>query len=85
MMRVLVKTKWLLPVLLIGLALLAVELPTSSSGQALADGPPTTGSVQAQVESAQPPAHPMLVELAAEESDAPDVTAQSDDGTHGTY
>jgi hypothetical protein len=85
MMRVLVKTKWVLPVLLIGLALLAVKLPTSTLGQALADGPPTRDEAQAQIEDAQPLAYPGLAELVAEEPDLPDATAQLDEGTHGTY
>jgi hypothetical protein len=85
MMRVLVKTKWLLPVLLIGLAVLAVKLPTSTSGRALADGPPTTDEAQAQVEGAQPVTFPALAELAVQEPEAPDATAQTDEGTHGTY
>ena len=85
MMRVLVKTKWLLPVLLIGLAVLTVELPTQTPGQALADGPPTADEAQAQVAGAQPVAFSALAELAAEEPQPSDATAQTDEGTHGTY
>jgi hypothetical protein len=84
-MRVLIKNKWLLPVLLVGLAVLTVKLPTSTSGQALADGPPTTDEAQGQVEGAQPPAYPALAELAVKEPDPPDSAAQTDDRTHGTY
>ena len=79
------KTKGLLQILVIGLAVLAIKLPTSTSGQALADGPPTRDEAQAQVEDAQPLAHPALAELAVEEPDLPDATAQLDEGTHGTY
>jgi hypothetical protein len=79
------KTKGLLQILVIGLAVLAIKLPASTSGQALADGPPTTDEAGAQVEGIQPLAYPALVELAVEEPDAPDATAQLDEGTHGTY
>ena len=79
-MRVLVKTTWLSPILVIGLAILVVKLPNSTSHQVLADGPPTTDGPQARVEGAQP-----LAELVAEEPDTPDAAAQLDEGTHGTY
>lgn len=85
MIRILVKTTWLLPILVIGLAVLVVKLPTSTSHQVLADGPPATGELQAQVEDAQPLAYPALAELVAEEPDPPGATAQLDDSTHGTY
>ena len=84
-MRILVKTTWLLPILVIGLAVLVIKLPTSTSHQVLADGPPVTGELQAQVEAAQPLAYPALAELVAEEPAPPDTTAQLDEGTHGTY
>ena len=85
MMRVLVKTKWLLPVLLIGLAALAVKLPTPTSGRVLADGPPTTDEAGAQVEGAQPLAYPALAELTTEEPQPSNATAQTGKDTHGTY
>ena len=79
------KIKGLLQILIIGLVVLTVKLPTSTSGQALADGPPATDEAQTQVEDAQPLAHPALAELVAEEPQPPDATAQTDEGTHGTY
>jgi hypothetical protein len=85
MMRVLIKTKWLLPILLLGLAILAVNPPTSTSRQALADGPPTADGAQAQVEGDQPLAHPVLADLAAEEPQPSNATTQTDTSTHGTY
>ena len=89
-MRVLARIKWLLPVLLIGLAVVAIKLPTSASDQVLADGPPTTDEVQVAEANTGPLAAPPLAELLAEETVAdsgktPGATAQLDDSTHGTY
>ena len=47
-MRILLKTTWLLSILVIGLAILVVKLPTSTSHQVLADGPPATDGPQAR-------------------------------------
>jgi hypothetical protein len=84
-MRILVKTTWLFPILIVGLAALAVMLPISISHRVLADGPPTTDEVHARVEDAQPLAYPALAEPVAEESDPADATAQFDTSTQGTY
>ena len=84
------KTKWLLPILLIGLAVATIQLPTVASDPVLADGPPTTEGLEAQTEASGPLAVPPLEELLAEASVAdggepPDATAQLDTSTQGTY
>ena len=84
-MRILVKTTWLLPILVIRLAILVVRFQTSTSHQVLADGPPTADEPQGQVEGAQPPAFPGPAEPVAEEPNLPGAADQLDEGTHGTY
>jgi hypothetical protein len=90
MMRVLTRVKWLLPVVLIGLAVVAVKLPTWTSDQVLADGPPTTDEIQVADANTGPLVVPPLAELLAEETvadsgETPDAAAHLDDSTHGTY
>jgi len=84
-MRILVRTRWLLPILVIGLAVLVVKLPISASHQVLADGPLATDGPQAQIEGDQLLASPLLAESVAEGPDSPDATVQFDEGTQGTY
>ena len=89
-MRILVKTTWLLPILVIGLAVVAIKSPTWTSDQVLADGPPTTDEVQVAEADTGSLVVPPLAELLAEETvadsgETPGATAQLDDSTHGTY
>jgi len=89
-MRVLARIKWLLPVLLIALAVVAVKLPTWTSDRVLADGPPTTDEVQVAEANMDPLVVPPLAELLAEETvtdsgETPDATAQLDTSAQGTY
>ena len=84
MMIVLDRIKWLLPVLLIGLAVVAIELPTWTPGRVLADGPPASDELQAQEDNG-PLAVPPLAEMLAEEPATSLASAQFDDSTHGTY
>ncbi len=84
------KTKWLLPILLIGLAVANIQLPTAASDPVLADGPPPADGLEAQTEASGPLAVPPLAELLAEGSvadggETPDATAQLDTSTQGTY
>jgi hypothetical protein len=83
LVRILKKTTWLLPILLVGLAVLSLKSPAWTPNQALADDPPTTD--EARAEGAQPPAYPALAELAAEAPQPADATAQLDASTQGTY
>jgi hypothetical protein len=91
MMRIVFKTRWLLPLLLIGLAVLFVELPTSTSDQALAGTSLTTEKSQAQVEDIASVVNPSQAEAQVDESvtaggEAPDAAqAEFDDTTCGTY
>jgi hypothetical protein len=74
MMRI-VKTRWLLPILMIGLAILVVvEPPISASDQSLTDVMPATETAVASLEPAMPN---------AETSEA--TQAQFDDTALGTY
>ena len=84
-MRILLKTSWLLSILVIGLAVLVVKAPASTWHQALAEGPPITGELQTQIEDAQPLAYPALAELVAEEPNPPGATVQLDASNQGTY
>ena len=84
------KNKWLLPILIIGLAVFSVGLPTWASDKVLADGTPITDEFQTQVEESGPLSLPPQLETLVEESttgssEVPGVTAQFDDSTHGTY
>jgi hypothetical protein len=91
MMRVVFKTRWLLPLLLIGLALLFVKLPTSATGQTLAGALLTTEKSQAQVgEIASvvdpPQAEAQVAEPVTEGGKAPDAAqVEINDTTCGTY
>jgi hypothetical protein len=80
-MRNLAKTTWLLPILVIGLAVVAIKLPTWTS----ADGPPATDELQVREEDSGPLEVPPLAEGMAEEPAAPDATAEFDDSMYGTY
>ncbi len=89
-MRVLARIRWLLLVLLIALAVVAVKLPTWTSGQVLTDGPPTTDEVQVAEANTGPLVVPPLAEVLAGETvadvgETPDATAQLDTSTQGTY
>ncbi len=56
MMIIRVKTKWLLPVLIIGLAILVLmEPPISASEQSLADTDSATGAAAAKAEASVAP------------------------------
>lgn len=91
MMRIVVKTRWLLPLLLIGLAVLFVKLPTSAADQALAGTSLTTEKSQVQVEDIASVVDPPQAEAQVDESvtaggEASDVAqAEFDDTTCGTY
>jgi hypothetical protein len=80
------KTKWLLPVLLIGLAIFFVKLPTSTPEPALADGPPTADELQDSGPIAELPRVETLINEAVAKNDEPaNQAAQIDEDTHGTY
>ena len=88
-MRVLARIKWLLPALLIGLAVVAISLPTWTSDRVLADSPPATDELQAGEADTGPLVVPPLAEVLAGETladggEAPDATAH-DTSTQGTY
>jgi hypothetical protein len=91
MMRIVFKTKLLLPLLLIGLAILFVKLPTSTSDQALANASLTTEKSQAQVGDIDslgdpPQAEAQVAEPVTEGAKAPEAAqAEFDDTTCGTY
>jgi hypothetical protein len=91
MMRIVFKTRWLLPILLIGLAVLFVKLPTSAADQALAGTSLTREKSQAQVEDSAsvvgpPQAQAQVDETVTAGGEAPDVAqAEFDDTTCGTY
>ena len=73
-MRVVLKTKWLLPILMVGLLILAVESPTVASDQSLAE-----------VTSGTDPAATGL-DLAVIEVEAPaEAEATFDSTAFGTY
>ena len=73
-MRTLVKTKWLLPILIVGLGILVVvQSPSSASDQSLAEAELSTEAA-AELES---------VAANPEGPEAPE--AEFDDSTHGTY
>ncbi len=89
-MRVLARIRWLLLVLVIGLAVVAIRSPDPASDQVLADGPPTTDEVQVAEADTGPLVVPPLAELLAEETvadsgETPGATAQLDTSTQGTY
>ncbi len=91
MMRIVFKTRWLLPILLIGLAVLFVKLPTSAADQALAGTSLTTEKSQVRVgDSASvidpPQAEPRVDETVTASGEASDVAqAEFDDTSCGTY
>jgi hypothetical protein len=90
-MRIVFKTRWLLPLLLIGLAVLFVKLPTSAADQALAGTSLATEKSQVQVEDIASVVDPSQAEVQVDESataggEVPDAThAEFDDSTCGTY
>ena len=85
-MNSLLKPKWLLPILLIGLTVFAVKLPTSTSDLALADGPPIADELQDIGPLADlPPAEAPIAVPVARNNETANQAAQIDDGTHGTY
>jgi hypothetical protein len=91
MMRIVFKTRWLLPLLLIGLAVLFVKLPTSASDQALAGTSLTMEKSQVRVgDSASvidpPQAEAQVDETVTASGEAPDAAqAEFDDTSCGTY
>jgi hypothetical protein len=91
MMRIVAKTKYLLPFFIIALTIAAIELPKATPGQVLADGPPTTAKDAAQGEEVGTLTQPSPVEGLAQLPfpGAPDgsngTEAEFDDSTHGTY
>ena len=89
-MGILVKTRWLLPILVVGLAVVAVRLPTSASDHMLTDGPPVL--CEAQVAKADtglqvlpPPGESLAEDEVADSSEAHGATAQLDTSAQGTY
>jgi hypothetical protein len=90
-MRIVMKTRFLLPLLLIGLIVATIDLPTLTPDQVLADGPPTTDEGPAQVEEIGTPTQPSPVEGLAQlpipgVPDSPNGTeTEFDDSSHGTY
>lgn len=91
MMRIVFKTRFLLPLLLIGLAVLFVKLPTSASDQASAGTSLATEKSQVQVGNNPSVVDPTQAEARVDESvaegdEAADATqAEFDDTTCGTY
>ena len=84
-MNSMLKTKWLLPVLFIGLAIFFFKLPTSTPDPALADGPPTADELQDIGPLADlSPAEAPIAEPVAHDDGTSDQAAQIDDSTHGT-
>jgi hypothetical protein len=80
------KTKWLLPVLLIGLCILFIKLPTSTPDPALADGRLTADELQDIGPQADLPTVKALINKPVLQNDeTADQAAQIDDDTHGTY
>jgi hypothetical protein len=73
-MKIVVKTRWLLPILMIGLAILAIEPSISASDQSLTDATLATEGTASGLEPATPK---------AETSEA--TQAQFDDTALGTY
>ena len=73
-MRIAIKTRWLIPILMVGLFILALEPPTLASNQAPADAMPA------------PEATPAGLEPAMAEAETTEATqAEFDDTTCGTY
>ena len=73
-MKILLKTKWLLPILIVGLAILVVvQSPSSASDQSLAEAELSTEAA-AELEP---------VAASPEGPEAPE--AEFDDTAHGTY
>jgi hypothetical protein len=74
MMRMILKTRWLLPILMVGLAILAIEPPIWASDQTLAEvtsgTEPTATGLDLAVIDVEAPAEP---------------EAAFDDTAHGTY
>jgi hypothetical protein len=91
MMRIVFKTRWLLPILLIGLAVLFVKLPTSAADQALAGTSLTMEKSQVRVGDSASVIDPPQAQAQVDESitaggEASDATqAEFDDTTCGTY
>ena len=74
-MKISVKTKWLLPIFIVGLAILVVvQSPSSASDQSLAE-------VELSTETTASVLQPVVV--SSEGPEAPD--AEFDDSAHGTY
>ena len=85
-MNSMLKTKWLLPILLIGLAIFFIKLPTSTSDPALADGPPAADELEDIGPLADlPPAEALMAEPVAQDGETANQATQIDDGIHGTY
>jgi hypothetical protein len=90
LMDSMLKPKWLLPVLLIGLAILVINLPAPTSAPVLADGPMTVDELSAQAESIQPaadlpPIESLIGEPVANSEETSDQVAQLDTSARGTY
>jgi len=90
MMRVLTRIRWLLLVLLLGLAVVAIRVPNSASDQVRADGPPISNEVQVPEADAgplvvSPPAELLAERTVADSGQTPGATAQLDTSTQGTY
>jgi hypothetical protein len=89
-MNSMLKTKWLLPVLLIGLTVIVIKSPTSTSAPVLAGSPPTVKKLPAQAESIEPAADVPAIEAlngepVADSEETSDQVAQLDTSTQGTY
>ena len=85
-MNSMAKTKWLLPILLIGMAVVTIQWPTDAPDQVLADGPPTADELQNIGALADlPPVDTLVTGPVAQDDSTTDQATQIDDDTHGTY
>jgi hypothetical protein len=95
MMRLVVKTKWLFPIVLLALAVLTVEFPTSTSQTALADvAQPRSEALKPkpalQVRDAREQVASVAMVVRAKQNagntgDTPERAARLDDTQCGTY
>jgi hypothetical protein len=90
-MRRLFRTRWLFPILLVGLALLFVKLPGAAPDQALANVSSPAEKAEAQAEVSARPAEPppaaaQVAEPALQAGETPEAApAELDDTSCGTY
>jgi hypothetical protein len=86
-MRRLFRTRWLFPILLVGLALLFVKLPSAAPDQALANVSLPSEKAEAQAEvNAEPAEPPPVAEPTLQAGETPEAApAELDDTSCGTY